>query len=343
MTLVEELKKYREEKDISIRCMAEEIGIGRTALSLYLSGSYNSNPMKIENKIIAYLKDIEEELETDELENQQEIENQMAKIINEDIEMIDKNIGNKEEQNKELEPVDKEFFKSEDVKMMIGLLKACQDENLLGCITGQSGYGKTLTLRRYASLDKVIYIECDCMMNCTDLIYSIERGIGLPRGKGTNSRRADDIKEFFRNNDGYLMILDEADKLINRDTIAKLEVLRSIFDQSTTDNFAQYSNLGIVVVGESKLKKDIVNYDKRFANRISQYYELKGLTREEVITYLSGIDITKSAMEELIYRATNGFNGCFRTLNRTMRNIKSAFGDTKITVDVITKSSSMML
>lgn len=302
--LAERLKKYIEENEKSITEISDAIGIGRSALSQYLNGKYASDPTNIENKIVAYLEG--EGISADE----------------------EKHLENKQ-------VVNREFFRSMDASSIMSVARACQEEMLLGCIVGKSGFGKTMTLKKYASLDKVVYIECDSMMSGRDLLFSIEKGIGLPKGKGTNSERANNIKKFFNVNRGYLIIVDEADKLISRDTTAKLEMLRSIFDQS---------DVGLLVAGEPKLELDIKNYDQRFANRIDQYYRLKGLGRNEVSQYLEGIDITQKAIEELVVRATNDNNGCFRLLDRTMKNIQRVLGNkTKITADTIMEASSMML
>ena len=62
---------------------------------------------------------------------------------------------------------------------------------------------------------------------------------------GTIWKRVNRIREFLNINTGYLIIVDEADKLINKYTAAKMEILRGIFDQS---------EVGIVIAGEPKLE-----------------------------------------------------------------------------------------
>ncbi|WP_207646305.1 AAA family ATPase [Cellulosilyticum sp. I15G10I2] len=304
MSLAEKLKNYIDENNKSITEVSDAMGIGRSALSQYLNGKYASDPTNIENKIVAYMEGTGIDITT-------------------------------QADSEEKKSINREFFRSIDASSIMSVARACQDEMLLGCIVGKSGFGKTMTLKKYATFDKVVYIECDSMMSGRDLLFAIEKGIGLPKGKGTNSERANNIKKFFNINRGYLIIVDEADKLISRDTTAKLEMLRSIFDQS---------DVGLLVAGEPRLEIDIKNYDQRFANRIDQYYRLKGLAREEVVQYLDGLDITQKAVEELIVRATNDNSGCFRLLDRTMKNIQRALGNkNKITADIIMEASSMMM
>ena len=99
----------------------------------------------------------------------------------------------------------------------------------LGIIVGKSGQGKTHALKKYAELPRVAYIECDDTMACRDLVEAIENGIGLPKGYGgTIWSRVNRIREFFNTNEGFLLIIDEADKLINKYTQKKMEILRGI-------------------------------------------------------------------------------------------------------------------
>ena len=88
------------------------------------------------------------------------------------------------------------------------------------------------SLRQYAKLSRVAYIECDDTMSSRDLVEAMERSIGLPNGYGTIWRRVNGIREFCNTNKGYLLIIDEADKLVSKYTQNKMEILRAVFDQS---------------------------------------------------------------------------------------------------------------
>lgn len=324
MTIAEKIKNYMNDSNKTITDMSEVIqGVGRSALSQYLNGKYASDPTNIENKLIAFLETVDPSAE--------------ISVTTEE------SIENNEESFKNTDVVNRGFLRSKDANGILGVAAACQDDHLLGCIVGKSGLGKTMALKTYATLDKVIYIECDDSMNGRDLVAAIEEGIGLPEGKTSKHKRIKDIKTFFRQNPGYLIIIDEADKLINRDTISKLEILRTLHD-GTEKGATDESTVGIIVAGELRLEAHIKNYNDRFANRIDQRYKLVGLTREDVVKYVEGLDITDRALEELIHRATNSKNGCFRLLRRTMKNVKRVLGNrTKITLDVIKEASEMMM
>lgn len=51
-------------------------------------------------------------------------------------------------------------------------------------------------------------------------------------------------------------------------------------------------------------------------------------------------------MGELISRATNNNNGCFRLLDRTLNNVLRVLrerGETKVTLKIVSEASSMMM
>lgn len=185
-------------------------------------------------------------------------------------------------------------------------------------------------------MPKVAYIESDDTMSSRDMVKAIEKALGIPVGYGTIWERVNGIKEFFNVNKGYLLIVDEADKLISKYTQKKMEILRSIFDQS---------DVGLIIAGEPKLESQLKGYLSRFANRVDFYCSLKGLSQKEVIEYLKPFPFNDEALQEMIKRATNNQTGCFRLLDRTLNNIIRLKGDdlTEITLQDIAKASDMMM
>lgn len=116
-----------------------------------------------------------------------------------------------------------------------------------------------------------------------------------------------------------------------------MEILRAVYDQST---------VGIVIAGEPRLESELKGNLTRFANRMDFYYKFKGLNQTEVTEYLEGYDIDQAAMGELLSRATNHNNGCFRLLDRTLNNVLRVLkdsGKTQITLKVVSEASSMMM
>lgn len=293
---------------------AMKMNYSRSALSQYLNGNYKSNATELEKKIREFL------VETGGIPGETPVESVEGSVPA--IQLREKI----------------RYFESRDFSQTIGVCQACQENMGLGIIVGKSGQGKTHALKKYAQLPRVAYIECDDTMACRDLVEAIENGVGLPRGYGgTIWSRVNRIREFFNTNNGFLLIIDEADKLINKYTQKKMEILRGIFDQS---------DVGIVIAGEPRLESELKGNLARFANRMDFYYKLRGLSKNEVMDYLEGYEVDDAAMAEMISRAMNPQSGCFRLLDRTLNNvlrIMKANGQQRITLKIVSEASSMMM
>lgn len=309
--VIEILKELRMNKAE----LAMRMNFSRSAVSQYLNGKYNSNPEALEEKLLEFVRMYEEE-------KAQEQES-TAKASAGAVSAIKPKVA---------------YFESRDYIQTIGVCKSCQENMALGIVVAKSGYGKTHALKKYAKMPRVAYIECDDTMACRDLVEAIEIQIGMPKGSGgTIWSRVNRIRDFFNANEGYLLIIDEADKLINKYTQKKMEIIRGIFDQS---------EVGIVIAGEPRLEAEIKGSLARFANRMDFYYKLKGLTAQEVRDYLEGYEVDEAAMLEFISRATNAQTGCFRLLDRTLNNVLRILketGQTQVTMKVVNQASSMMM
>lgn len=236
------------------------------------------------------------------------------------------------------------FYASRDAKAVMGVCQSCQEYGEMGIVTGRSGYGKTYALRGYAKSPKVAYIECDTTMSPRDLLKELYEALGLPVRNGTNHDRVKGIVDFLTANPGWLLVIDEADKLMSRYTYNKMEILRSIFDHCSKED--GYSSCGVVVAGEPGLEAQIETYLDRYANRTIFRAKLGGLSEAEVEEYLSDRQIEPGALAELKARALNKRTGCFRLLDRTLRNVGRVLGPTggeTITAKVLEQASSMMM
>lgn len=305
-SLADQIKNHLAATGKSIASLAHDIGYSRTTVSRYLSGNYDSSSADLERLLADYL--------------------QQSTGTAVSVPEPDAKAGHK--------PA---FFESRDAKAVLGVCQSCQEYIGLGVVVGRSGYGKTHTLKQYAKLGRVAYIECDDTMSSRDLVAAIERSLGLPSGYGTIWSRVNSIRDFFNTNKGYLLIIDEADKLVSKYTQKKMEILRAIFDQS---------DVGIVIAGEPKLEVAIKTYIARMANRVDFYVSLRGLTPGEVEGYLADFEVAPEAMTELKARACNMQTGCFRLLDRTLSNIRRILadrGESTITLKTIEEASSMMM
>jgi len=292
--------EYMTKNGISITNFAETIGVSRPLLSQYLNGKYASDTTELEEKILEYLKSV----------------GFIKELPEGRIKLPD-------------------FYRTNDALGVLGVCQSSQEHRGLGVIVGKSGYGKTFTLKQFARTGRVCYIECDDSMNNKDFMEAIEISVGIPGGLTSIWKRSEGVKDFFSVNRGYVLVIDEADKLISKYTQKKMETLRAIFDQSS---------VGIVLAGEPALEAKLRNYLPRLANRVDFYYNMRGISKKEVFDYLSPYNFTPEAIEEMYRRAANVQTGCFRLLDRTMRNISRIIkaGD-EITIDIISEASNMMM
>lgn len=308
-TIAEKVNEYIKSQGMTITELASSINYSRTTVSRYLSGKYDSDTTELDAKLSAFLQDATGEYSAStEQKPTFRVVKQRAS-----------------------------FFESHDAQNIIGVCSSCQEYIGLGIVVGKSGYGKTHALKYYSKMARVAYIECDDTMSSRDLVEAIERALGIPSNYGTIWKRVNGIREFFNVNRGYLLIIDEADKLINKYTQKKMEILRAIFDQS---------DVGMVIAGEPKLEAQIKSYLTRFANRVDFYASLKGLSGKEVEKFLEGYEVDEAALAELKARACNHQTGCFRLLDRTLNNvfrILNERGKNSITLDVISQASNMMM
>jgi DNA transposition AAA+ family ATPase len=300
--LAARMNDHLTRSNTTITEMARELNVSRTALSRFLSGKYDAENSKVEPAVAQFLE------------------------------------HNKSALVQPVPMVAPKFFAGRDARDIIGLCTECQEFGKLGIVIGKTGYGKSHTLKHFSRMDRVVYIECDDSMGCKDLLDAIEEALGIPPTTGSIYRKKQGIIQFFNVNRGYLLIVDEADKLINKYTQKKMEILRSIYGNN--------SRVGLVIAGEPKLEALIKGYLERFANRVDARTALYGLNEKEVREYLAGFSFDPDALEEMIVRGTNSKSGCFRLLARTLDNVlrvhREDGGDT-LTLDTILKASSMMM
>ena len=305
--LAQQINDYLAATRTSIANLANEIpGYSRPTISRYLSGKYEGATATIENLLAEWL----------------------AQRTGEAVDVPERpgKTGRK--------PA---FLETRDAVNVLGVCQSCQEYIGLGIVVARSGYGKTYSLRQYAKLPRVAYIECDDTMSSRDLVEAIEKSLGIPSGYGTIWRRVNGIRDFFNTNKGYLLIIDEADKLVSKYTQKKMEILRAIYDQS---------DVGVVIAGEPKLEAAIKTYLARMANRVDFYISLKGLEPSEVEKYVSEFEVAPDAMVELKARACNMQTGCFRLLDRTLSNVKRILeerGENIVTLKTIEQASSLMM
>ena len=140
-SLAEQINDYLATTKTSIATLASEIpGYSRPTISRYLSGKYEGDITTIEKLLADWL----------------------AGRTGEAVALPEpgRKTGTK--------PA---FYESRDALKVLGVCQSCQEYIGLGIVVARSGYGKTYSLRQYAKLPRVAYIECDDTMSSLSLIH----------------------------------------------------------------------------------------------------------------------------------------------------------------------------
>jgi DNA transposition AAA+ family ATPase len=238
------------------------------------------------------------------------------------------------------------FVPTRNALMAIAVLDDCMkyhdDELGLGLILGPAGSGKTRSVKEFAKQHpgQVVHIEVSDNMALRDLIeeIGIELGIGDQVAYGsTHSRVRKIVKCLTR--DPKMIVIDEADKLVNDYSVKKIEVLRWIQDRSKAP---------VVLVGLPTMAPFLYRGPSLKEN-LSQLYSrlggtamLGGLIRKEAETMLDGYPVTDDAREELIKVALDKEHGGVRALVKTLRRSLYLAEGTMITAEIVLEARRLV-
>lgn len=238
------------------------------------------------------------------------------------------------------------FVPTRNALMAIAVLDDCMkyhdDELGLGLILGPAGSGKTRSVKEFAKQHpgQVVHIEVSDNMALRDLIeeIGIELGIGDQVAYGsTHSRVRKIVKCLSR--DSKMIVIDEADKLVNDYSVKKIEVLRWIQDRSKAP---------VVMVGLPTMAPFLYRGPSLKEN-LSQLYSrlggtamLGGLLRKEAEDMLEGFPLTDDAREELIKVALDKEHGGVRSLIKTLRRSLYLAESNMITAEIVMEARRLV-
>ncbi len=146
-TIADRVNNYLAATKGSIAGIARETNYSRPTISRYLSGKYDSDTTDLERKLAEFLRDHGEELDA----------------------------SDSGEAPRKFLKKRTDIFESRDMKKVIGVCSAAQEDIGLGIVVAKSGFGKTYALKYYAKMPRVAYVECDDTMSSRDLVEAIER------------------------------------------------------------------------------------------------------------------------------------------------------------------------
>lgn len=197
-----------------------------------------------------------------------------------------------------------ELYQTREFKEALGLLEWTREKRKMCVVIGHPGIGKTTIVREFAKrVQGVHLIVCRSTMRMRDLLDTIADSLGIAAG-GSNDERVRRIQRELAAREDTMLIFDEADHLYNGWDVKKFELLRQLWDETSTP---------IVLVGPPRLEEILTHGSGR--SNLSQLYrrkyeiKLTGIRPDEVREILAQYDVEPHAAAELALIATDARHG----------------------------------
>lgn len=188
------------------------------------------------------------------------------------------------------------------------------------CITGKSGFGKTVAGRFYEKTHlRAHWVSGRVNMGPKNLMEEIVRAAKIRVGKAQSVYALQNrIQEHFAAR-AALLIVDEADKL----RTAALDAVRELYDAVPC---------GLVLIGEPALSNKLLTADRnglsldRLYSRIDEFVEVDEISRDDVSMFLKDFGISKIKSKEAFDYLVNSINkrGGYRRLQKISRRLTAA-------------------
>ena len=187
-----------------------------------------------------------------------------------------------------------ELYQTREFKEALGLLEWTREKRKMCVVIGHPGIGKTTIVREFAKrVQGVHLIVCRSTMRMRDLLDTIADSLGIAAG-GSNDERVRRIQRELAAREDTMLIFDEADHLYNGWDVKKFELLRQLWDETSTP---------IVLVGPPRLEEILTHGSGR--SNLSQLYrrkyeiKLTGIKPDEVRAILAQYDVEPRVAAEL--------------------------------------------
>ncbi len=196
------------------------------------------------------------------------------------------------------------------------LLNDAQENQRFMAISGPTGYGKTVSLRRYCEKNaNAYYMLCDKSMGPRDFLGAILKAMRIEEG-GTVNARVKAIAEHLNNNQLSLLVCDDCGKLSDK----CLMYLQIIYDHTE-------GNCGMVIAGTTFLKNYLFKMAEKDKNgfrelrrRIAYWLPLTGIKESFLNKIYMDYGITEQPAQRYIRNQASDYG----TLKNLMDNYARA-------------------
>lgn len=230
---------------------------------------------------------------------------------------------------------------TEDFQQAVGLCSLCHDDGEIGVIIGHAGSGKTTALLEFCKdRPDVLMIRGSNTMSVKEMLATIGTGLGLGPIYGSKERMVRTIILALKRNP-VTLIIDEADQLVDKYSVSRLETLRTIWD---------HTHVGMILCGMPKLAKYLVKgpgSDENLAqiySRVRRAYRMRGVSRDEMLLILDRFNITEPARKYLMARGATIHQGGLRRYTRLMQNALDLVEENEpITLEIIREADGLLV
>lgn len=239
-----------------------------------------------------------------------------------------------------------EYIPTNDAVAVIGFIDEVWWLHEMSAILGHPGTGKTRGAQEYCKINpKAVYVRADVTMSSKELLLEIGEALGENLGYGSLRSIMRRIIGKLRE-DPRILIIDEADLLVVGYSVKKLEILRTIYDETKTHGNA------ILLVGmprlEAFLKKgpSLKENLSQFDSRMGFVLRMAGLKREEVEAVLDRVKCTPGARQMLINIIMKTSKGGIRQLTKILgrcMDLATENGDGTITEEIVREATRMLM
>jgi DNA transposition AAA+ family ATPase len=204
------------------------------------------------------------------------------------------------------------FAPLKNIGAFMGLVNRLQERNRhmpgLGVFYGFSGYGKTYSAIYAQNKTAALRVEIGDSWTKSTFLRAILRELGVHDPRGTVATMAEQVIERLAEPDHPPLIIDEADKLVDKRMI---ELVREIHESS---------QLPVILIGEEALAAKLLRHE-RVHNRVLEWILAMPCdeqdTRKLAAMFAPGLTLSDDLIET-IRRATDGRA---RRIVTTMSNI----------------------